>query len=57
MFWWALYHRLKNSEKKLSFENAKERLRKLLEKKKFDEHLKNLQLKYTVEVLDDQYKY
>lgn len=51
------YHVLrKNGEKPLSYEEAKERISKLLKKKKLDEYLETLQSKYKVEVLDDQYK-
>ncbi len=52
------YHILRKiSQKRLAFnENTKMRIRRVLEKKKFDEYIKDLQVKYKIEVLDEKYK-
>ncbi len=52
------YHILhKNAEIKISYEQAHDRIALLLEKKKLDEHLNSMQSKYSVEVLNENYKY
>ena len=51
------YHILKKiSQTKPDFAQAKERLRRIVEKKKFDEYLAKFQEKAKVEVLDENYK-
>jgi peptidyl-prolyl cis-trans isomerase C len=52
------YHILRKiSQKRLKFnENTQIRIRRVLEKKKFDEYIKELQVKYKIEVLDEKYK-
>ncbi|MBI4385760.1 MAG: peptidylprolyl isomerase [Elusimicrobia bacterium] len=50
------YHILrKESERKLSFDAAEERIRKTMEKQKLDRHLQSLQSRYPVEVMDVQF--
>ena len=51
------YHVLKkDGEKTLSFEEAKERILRLLEKQKLDHYLQTMQDKFPVEVVDEQFK-
>lgn len=52
------YHILRKlSQKRLAFnDNTKARIKRILEKKKFDDYIKNLQEKYKIEVLDEKYK-
>lgn len=51
------YHVLKkDSEKKLSFVEAQDRISRLLEKQKLDRYLQKIQEKFPVEVVDDQFK-
>lgn len=51
------YHILKkDSDKNISFDEARERIMKLLEKQKLDRYLQSVQEKYPVEVVDDQFK-
>ncbi|MBI4655406.1 MAG: peptidylprolyl isomerase [Elusimicrobia bacterium] len=47
--------KISQAKKELTGE-IKERTRKIVERKKFDAHLENLQSKYKVEVLDGEYK-
>ncbi|MBI3550369.1 MAG: peptidylprolyl isomerase [Elusimicrobia bacterium] len=50
------YHILrKETEKPIAFPMAEERVRRVLEKAKLDEHLRSLQSRYHVEVLDAQF--
>jgi len=52
------YHIIrKNGENKLSYAAARDRIGRILEKKKLDDYLNSLQSKYPVEVLDESYKY
>ena len=51
------YHVIKkDSEKKISFEDARERILRLIEKQKLDRYLQSVQEKYPVEVVDEQFK-
>lgn len=53
------YHVIKKtSQSKIDFKNStmRERVRRILEKKKFDEYIAELEKRYTVEVLDEAYK-
>ncbi len=53
------YHIVKKTaESKIETENPriKERVKRILEKKKFDEYLSELEKKYSVEVLNEEYK-
>lgn len=51
------YHVVKKvSQHKTNFQEVKERIRKIIEKKKFDKYLDTLQSKYKVEVLNEEYK-
>jgi parvulin-like peptidyl-prolyl isomerase len=51
------YHVIKkDSEKKISFEDARERIMRLIEKQKLDRYLQSVQEKYPVEVVDEQFK-
>ena len=51
------YHVLrKDGEKKLKFEEARERVARLLEKQKLDRYLQSIQEKFPVEVVDEQFK-
>jgi parvulin-like peptidyl-prolyl isomerase len=51
------YHVLKKeSERRLSLEDAQERIARLLEKQKLDLHLREVQGKFPVEVVDEQFK-
>ncbi len=52
------YHILRKlSQKRLAFnDNTKIRIKRILEKKKFDEYIKDLQVKYKIEVLNEEYK-
>lgn len=50
------YHVIKKyGEKKLTFEQAKERISKILTKRKLDDYIENLGRKYKVEVIDEKY--
>ncbi|MFA6582886.1 MAG: peptidylprolyl isomerase [Elusimicrobiaceae bacterium] len=52
------YHILhKDAERKLQLSDVKERIALILEKQKMDSYLKNLENKYKVEVLDENYNY
>ena len=52
------YHVIKkHGENDVSLENARERIRLVLEKTKFDAYINSLQNKYKVEVLDANFKY
>lgn len=44
---------MKIKEESLSYNNAKERIKKILEKQKLDAYLESLRSKYTVEVIDE----
>lgn len=49
------YHVLrKDGEKKVSFENGRSRVARLLEKQKLDAHLQSIQNKFPVEVIEDE---
>ncbi|MBI4424274.1 MAG: peptidylprolyl isomerase [Elusimicrobia bacterium] len=51
------YHVLrKESEKPVKLEDARERIRMILEKQKLDQHLQSLQARFPVEVVDVQFK-
>ena len=51
------YHVLKkDGERRVSFEEAKERIEHLLEKQKLDRYLQSIQDKFPVEVVDEQFK-
>jgi parvulin-like peptidyl-prolyl isomerase len=51
------YHVVKKvSQNKTNFPEVKERIGKIIEKKKFDKYLDTLQSRYKVEVLNDEYK-
>ncbi len=51
------YHVLKkDSAKKISFEKARGRVERLLEKQKLDNHLQSIQAEFPVEVLDEQFQ-
>lgn len=51
------YHVLrKDGERNLSFEAARERIARLLEKQKLDRYLQSIQEKFPVEVVDEQFK-
>lgn len=51
------YHVLKkDSERRLEFEPARERIMRLLEKQKLDRYLQSIQEKFPVEVVDEQFK-
>lgn len=51
------YHVLKkDSERNLPFDDAQDRMLKLLEKQKLDRYLQSIQEKFPVEVVDDQFK-
>ncbi len=51
------YHILRKiSQKRLAFNDATQsRIKRILEKKKFDEYIENLQSKYKIEVFDEKY--
>ncbi|MCX5783405.1 MAG: peptidylprolyl isomerase [Elusimicrobia bacterium] len=52
------YHIIKKlGERKPALAEVKDRIARILEKKKFDDYLKSLQEKYKPEILDEQYKY
>ncbi|MCG2726097.1 MAG: peptidylprolyl isomerase [Elusimicrobia bacterium] len=47
----------KISQQRLAFDKAaQDRIKRILEKKKFDEYIEGLQAKYKIEVLDEKYK-
>lgn len=51
------YHVLKKeSERKLTYEEARDRVARLLEKQKLDRYLQSIQEKFPVEVVDEQFK-
>jgi parvulin-like peptidyl-prolyl isomerase len=51
------YHVMrKDGEKKISFEQASDRIARLLEKQKLDRYLQSIQEKFPVEVIDEQFK-
>lgn len=51
------YHVLrKDAEKKVTFEEARDRIARLLEKQKLDRYLQSIQEKFPVEVVDEQFK-
>jgi len=52
------YHILRKiSQNHLTFDKSTQiRIKRILEKKKFDEYIKSLQVKYKIEVLDENYK-
>jgi len=51
------YHILrKDSERRLAFRDARERIARLLEKQKLDQYLQSIQRKFPVEVVDEQFK-
>lgn len=51
------YHVLKkDSERKLDYEPARDRIARLLEKQKLDRYLQSIQEKFPVEVVDEQFK-
>ncbi|MDD4004970.1 MAG: peptidylprolyl isomerase [Elusimicrobiaceae bacterium] len=52
------YHVIKkDGERRLSFDDARERIARVLEKQKLDGYLKSIEEKYKVEVLDENYRY
>lgn len=51
------YHVIKKEgERKVRFEDAKERIQRLLQKQKLDRYLQSIQEKFPVEVVDEQFK-
>ena len=51
------YHVLrKDAEKKISYEESRDRIARLLEKQKLDRYLQSIQEKFPVEVVDEQFK-
>ena len=51
------YHVVKKEgEKKISYEDARDRIMQLLEKQKLDHYLQTIQEKFPVEVVDEQFK-